>query len=105
MYEASALPNSRARAIYGCNTSGGARLFRALILSHDAYDDALHLYAVRFHHDRLHRGVGGLQPHAPVLAIELLQCDVRAANQGNHHLAVVSGFAVFDDDEITVTDL
>src|SRR5262245_59656690 len=78
---------------------------RPLILPHDADDNTLYLYAVRLHHDRLHRGVCGLQPHAPVLAIELLQRDVGTAHQGNDHFAVVGGFAVFDDDEVTVTNL
>ena len=55
--------------------------------------------------DRLHRRVGGLQANAAVVAVELLQRDVRAADERDHHLAVVGRLAILDDDEVAVADL
>jgi hypothetical protein len=52
-----------------------------------------------------HRRVGRLQPHLPVLAVELLQRDVGAAEQRDHHLAVVGRLPILDDDEVAVADL
>src|SRR6187401_262739 len=98
-------PNRTAGPYMQVDTNGAARLFKALVLPHDADDNALHLDAVRFQHDRLHRWVGGLQPDAPIFAIELLQRHVGTAHEGNHHLAVVGGFTVFDDDEVTIANL
>src|SRR5579862_4864617 len=75
------------------------------VFSHDADDHALHLHKRRIEQDRLHRRVGRLQADAAVLAIELLERHVGAADERNHHLAVVGGLAVFDDDEVAVADL
>src|SRR5687768_17229620 len=43
---------------------------------HHADHDALDLHLVGLDDDRLHRGIGRLQPDVPLLAIELLQRHV-----------------------------
>ena len=50
-------------------------------LPHHADDHALDLHVVRVDEDRLHRRVGRLQADAAVVAVELLQRDVGAAEQ------------------------
>src|SRR6185503_2718078 len=75
------------------------------VSSHDADDDSLDLNLRGVEMHRLHGGIRGLQPDTAGLAIELLQGDVRAADQRDDHLAVVGGLAVLDDDEVAVTDL
>jgi len=59
----------------------------------------------RIDEDRLHRRIGGLQPDAAVLPVKLLQRDVLAADQRDHHLAVIGRLPVFDDDEVAVADV
>src|SRR5579872_2132893 len=77
-----------------------------LVLAHHPDDDALDLDLFRIGEDRLHRGVRRLQADlAAGVAIELLQRDVRSAEQRDDHLAVVGGLAVFDDDEVAVPNL
>src|SRR4051794_10915617 len=57
------------------------------VLPHHADDDALDLHLIGIDEDRLHRGVGRLQTDLVArVAVELLQRDVRAADQRNHHL-------------------
>src|SRR5687768_6925844 len=56
------------------------------ILSHDADHHALQLHQGGIDDHRLHGRIGRLQAHAAVLLVELLQRDVRPAQQGNHHL-------------------
>src|SRR3954466_14633589 len=85
--------------------AGGEKPFVS-VFAHHADDDALYLYLLRIHEDRLHRRVGRLQTDAAArVAIKLLERDVGPAQQRNDHLAVVGGFPVFDHDEIAVADL
>ena len=56
--------------------------------------------------NRIHRFVRRLQPNPPVaLAIKLLDRGGRAVDESNHHLPVVGGVLLVDDDEIPVADL
>ena len=55
--------------------------------------------------DRLHRRIGRLQADVALLAIELLQRDVGAVEQRDHHFAVVGRAAILDDDVVAVADL
>ena len=50
-------------------------------------------------------GLAGCSRMRPGLAIELLQGDVGAADEGDHHLAVVGRAAILDDHEIAVANL
>src|SRR5262245_54658132 len=77
----------------------------ALVLPHDPHDHALHLDLRGVDEHRQHRRVGWLESHAAVVAIELLQGDVRPADECNDHFAVLGRFPVLDDDEIAVADL
>src|SRR3954451_16375814 len=77
----------------------------ALVPPHHAHDHALHLHLIRVDHDGLHGGIRRLQSDTPVFAIELLQRDVEAADQRNHHLAVVGALSISDDDVVAVADL
>src|SRR6185503_20791087 len=61
------------------------------IFSHDPDDDALDLHVIRVDKDRLHRRVCGLETHTAVFSVQLLQRDVAAANQRDHHFTVVCG--------------
>src|SRR5215510_9769617 len=55
----------------------GSAMRKSLILPHHPHDDALNLHLVGIREDRLHRGVGRLEPDlAARVAIELLQGDV-----------------------------
>src|SRR3954468_2749209 len=76
------------------------------VLPHHSDDDALDLYLIGIDEDRLHRGVGRLQADLVAgVAVELLERDVRAADQRDHHLAVVGALAILDHDEVAVADL
>ena len=55
--------------------------------------------------NRLHRRVGRLQADVPLLAIELLQRDVRSVQQRDDHLAVVRRAPILDDDVVAVANL
>ena len=50
-------------------------------------------------------GFAGCRRMCALLAIELLQRDVGAVEQRDHHLAVVGGAAILDDDVVAVADL
>src|SRR5262249_19705805 len=77
-----------------------------LVFPHHAHDHALNLNLVARDEDRLHGGVGRLEAdHAAGIAIELLQRDVRPAQERDHHLAVVRGLPILDDDEVAVANL
>src|SRR5258706_8326461 len=114
MYEdAIDLDTKTPRSVTNTYTKEGSRLFRSacsggkpcLILPHDPDDHALHLHLVWIDHQRLHRRVGRLEAHAAVLAVELFQRDIEPAKQRDHHLAIVGGLAILDDDEVAVADL
>src|SRR3954471_4030233 len=76
------------------------------VLPHHSDDDALDLYLIGIDEDGLHRGVGRLQADLVArVAVELLERDVGAADQRDHHLAVVGGLAILDHDEVAVADL
>src|ERR1700730_9906792 len=78
----------------------------ASILPQHADHDALNLHLLRIDEDRLHRGVRRLEAHlAARIAIELLQRDVRAAEESDHHLAVFGRLAVLDHDEVAIANL
>src|SRR3954462_11140958 len=77
-----------------------------LILPHHPDHNPLNLDLIGIDENRLHRRVRRLQADlAANLAVELLQGDVRSAQQRDDHLAVVRGLAVFDDDEIAIPNL
>src|SRR3954468_2153832 len=77
-----------------------------LILPHHPDHDPLNLDLIGIDENRLHRRVRRMQADlAAHLAVELLQGDVRSAQQRDDHLAVVHGLAVFDDDEIAIPNL
>src|SRR5688572_17874823 len=73
-----------------------------LVPPHHADDDTLDLNVFGRGDDRLHRRIGGLQPDAPLLAIELLEGHVGAIQHRDHRLAILGAAAVLDDHVITV---
>jgi hypothetical protein len=74
------------------------------VLAHDADDDAW-IWTWSAGTTMAASWVGGLQAHALVLAIELLQRRVVAAEQRDDHLAVLSRLPILDDDEVAVADV
>src|SRR4029078_1291975 len=92
---------------FGCCWSAIRRVYlvrtqdQGLVLAHHPDDDALHLHLVGVGENRLHGRVGRLQPDlAARVAVELLERDVGAAEQRDHHLAAVGRLAILHDDEI-----
>src|SRR5258705_3628229 len=106
MYKGALSPPQSAEEVYisGIRKRGADRLVQ-LILPHHTDDNPLHLDMIRIDHQRLHCRIGRLQAHAPVLPIELLQRDIRAAEECDNHFPVVGGFAVLDDDEFAIADV
>src|SRR5215213_10685149 len=75
------------------NARGGAKArsptHTELVPTHDADNHALYLHVVGVEQHGLHRRIGGLQANLAVVAVELLQRDVLAADERDDHLAVV----------------